>query len=152
MPNATVPAAATGLPEETAILAETGSGLAVVRSAGLNALRPTFLSEEEASAFFATLDAFASADSLDSHFDNTREAMGADPDCKAARKDAKRLRREMVAPLKKVRNAKSKTLDDILFKAMAFEIVDRLECRSSATLAHSIVNDLLSADCMWRAA
>ena len=151
MPNAPVPAAAAGLPEDTAVLAETDRGLAVVRPAGLKALRPSFLSGDELDAFLKTLEAFATAESLDNHFCMTREAMGADPDCQAARKDAKRLRREMIAPLKRLRRARSKTLDDILFKAMIVEVVEGGDCRRSETVAHSIVNDLLAADCMWRA-
>ena len=64
MPNATVPAAATGLPEETAVLAETDRGLAVIRPASLKALRPSFLSEEETDHLLVLIDELASADQL----------------------------------------------------------------------------------------
>ncbi|WP_395696993.1 hypothetical protein [Methylocella sp.] len=144
MPNVTVPAADPGLPEDTAVLAETDRGLAVVRPAGLKALRPTFLSEEELGCLLALLDELASAE----HLWLTR--LGADGD--RGRRAAKLARRAMIQLLKKVRRARSKTLDDLLFKALVLEGVDSSECHQSRTLGHSIVNDLLSADCMWRAA
>ncbi len=59
MSNVTVPAAAIGLPEDTAVLAETGTGLAIVRPAGLKALRPSFLPGDALDAFLKTLDAYA---------------------------------------------------------------------------------------------
>jgi hypothetical protein len=68
----------------------------------------------------------------------------------AVNKAAKDARRKMNGLLKKVRKAKSKTLDDILFKAVISEAIDVCECRASMTLGHSIVSDLLSAECAWR--
>lgn len=64
MPNATVRADATGLPEDTAVLAETGTGLAVVRPAGLKVLRPSFLSEEELGRLLTQIDELISAEQL----------------------------------------------------------------------------------------
>ena len=143
MPNAIVPAAAAGLPEETAVLAETDRGLAVVRPAGLKALRPSFLSEEELASFLALYDELVSAEQLWLTRDGEDGERGMNADRAA--------RRAMIPALKKVRRARSKTLDDILFKAMILEGVDSFGCRYSKTLGHSLANDLIAADCMWRA-
>lgn len=88
----------------------------------------------ELAGFFKTLDDYATVTSIHD----------------LAHKDALRLRRAMISPIKKTRIAKSKNLDDLLFKALIVEVVDYWDCRDSRALGHSIVNDLLSADCMWR--
>ena len=151
MPNVTVPAAAPGLPENAAVLAEADHGLAIVRPAGLKALRPSFLTVEEADYLLSLLDGFVNSEQVKHYLLETHVGSQNDPDLKAADEEARRLRRAMIPLLKKVRDAKSKTLDDILFKALIVEGVEAYECRHSKTLGHSIVNDLLSADCMWRA-
>ncbi|ACK51987.1 hypothetical protein Msil_3078 [Methylocella silvestris BL2] len=155
MPNDTVPAAAKGLPNSDinppSGLAETASGLAVVRSKDFRALRPSVLSGEELAKFLKDLDAYVAADQQEEHLDRTVSPRRPREEYVAARLRIRGLRRVLNKPLKKIRAAKSTTIDDILFKASLAEIVDNYECWGSTTLGHSIVNDLLSAACEWRA-
>jgi len=147
MPD-TVPAAATGLPNSCLI--ETDRGLAVSRLQAARALRPSMLAGDALDAFLAKLDEFISAGQQEHHL---RERFGY-PEAKQGINDAdetaRKLRRFMIIPIRTIRMAKAKNLDDILFKAVVTEIIDPFGCRRSESIPHSIVNDLLSADCQWR--
>ncbi|PNG27907.1 hypothetical protein [Methylocella silvestris] len=137
-------------------LAENPAGLAVIRSQSIKALRPSMLSGEELDRFLVQLDEYARAAERERHirarcdagidrWEDRRKEVGPLQD-KAAE-----IRRFMRKPITTIRKARSKTIDDILFKAAVVEIVDPYDCVWSKTLGHSIVNDLLSAACEWRA-
>lgn len=152
MTEQAVPASATGLSSTSTILAEAAGGLAIVRMRR-SAPKPSMLSDEENDRLLELLNELISA-RVQVNFVHDR--MGAVSrevfieENTRANNAAKEARRKMNGLLKKVRTAKSKTLDDILFKAITSEAVDFYECRFSKTLGHSIVNDLLSAECAWR--
>ena len=151
MPN-TVPAADTGLPKSDppSCLIETDRGLAISRLISAKAMRPSMLAGEALDAFLAKLDDFVCAQQRYDELIFTRVAPG--PECGEARDRAKSIRRSLIVPIRAIRTAKSKTIEDVLFKAEISEIIEPYECRQSNSIAHSLVNDLLSADCQWRAA
>lgn len=152
MTEPTIPAAGLGLPSSFASLAESAGGLAIVRMRG-RAPRPSMLSDEENDRLLDLLNELVCARQEEDILVDRVRAMSHDVyiakkrEADAAAKDA---RRKMIGLLKKVKGAKSRTLDDILFKAMICEAMDVYKCRDSDTLGHSIVNDLLSAECSWR--
>ena len=51
--------------------------------------------------------------------------------------------------LNKIRQAPAKNLDDILFKAELCAVLEPYEFKRHQVVAHSIINDLLSAGCTW---
>jgi hypothetical protein len=143
MPKRTVAAAATGLPnsDPLPILTDTERGLAVSRLKSAKALRPSMLSGEALEDFLAKFDSFISS----TQADETGQ-----PVEYMSRPTV--LRKQIIIPIRTIRTTKSKNLEDILFKALVSELVEPWRCRRSETVAHSIVNDLLSAGCTWRAA
>ncbi|PNG25718.1 hypothetical protein [Methylocella silvestris] len=161
MPNDTVPAAVEGLPNSDmnppSGLAENPAGLAVIRSQSIKALRPSMLSGEELDRFLVQLDEYSAALQMADHVREKVSSLS-DPRWPALRKEigdqqekAAQIRRYMKKPITAIRTARSKTIDDILFKAVVVEIIEPYDCVWSKTLGHSIVNDLLSAACEWRA-
>ena len=63
--------------------------------------------------------------------------------------DQKIARRALTRHLSIIRRAPAKNLDDILFKAELVAVLEPYEVKNHRTVAHSIVNDLLSAGCTW---
>jgi hypothetical protein len=149
MTNKSVHAADTDLSSR---LVEAAGGLAIVRMRS-SAPRASMLSDEENVRFLDLLNELISANLQVDFVDDHTSAMSRDVLIRErirAWNAAKDARRKTTVLLKKVRMAKSKTLDDILLKAMALEAIDFRKCCWSETLGHSIVNDLLSAECAWR--
>jgi hypothetical protein len=66
-----------------------------------------------------------------------------------AHADQKNARRDLTRHLSKIRQAPAKNLDDILFKAEICAVLESYEVERHRTVAHSIVDDLLSAGCTW---
>jgi hypothetical protein len=63
--------------------------------------------------------------------------------------DQRIARRALTRHLNKIRQAPAKNLDDILFKAELCAVLEPYEFKRRQTVAHSIINDLLSAGCTW---
>jgi hypothetical protein len=153
MPNSTVRAADEGLPNSAppSVLIEGATGHAVSRLKAAKATRPSMLTGDALEAFLAKLEEFVSVEQKIQYLGdlcNDRGSAKAEELCETA----KSIRRKMISPLTKIREAKSKTLEDILFKAYVSEIIDAHGHRRSTSVLHSIANDLLSAECIWRAA
>lgn len=155
MPKRAVAAADEGLPndDQLPVLVDTDRGLSVSRLKSAKALRPSMFAGEELDRFLAQLDEYVSIDQKEEFCRNTLpRAVGCTEEIRGLNREAKRLRRFMIKPLRTIREAKSKSLEDILFKALVSEIIDQHEHYWPSSIAHSIANDLISADCQWRAA
>ncbi len=169
MPNSTVPAADEGLPklnpgapdaDQGSILVESDLGLAISRGRMVHSLSPTILAPERADRFYATFDRLMSLEQEGHHQHEQawrvsrktgRWPEGAHAVASDLRARAKETRRQLICDLKRLRAAPSKTLDDILFKAMVSEVCEHYDIHFKRTLGHSIVLDLLGAQCQWRA-
>ena len=113
-------------------------------------MRPSMLAGEALDAFLAKLDELVSAKQREEELLFGRNDF-ANPERDELRERVKALRRSMIVPIRTIRTAKSRTIEYVLFKADISEIIAPFECRRSDSIAHSLVNDLLSADCQWRA-
>jgi hypothetical protein len=136
-------------------LVETGNGLAISRRQDLKAARPSFPTDV-LDELMKGLDYFVGATDKEDVLRHYWGKQGLDNYTMrnaviAAYDDQKNARRNLIRPLKAVRRSRAKNIDDILLKAYLCDVLERFNCRSDATLAHSIVNDLLSAGCSWRA-
>lgn len=154
-----VPPADEGLPNLNAaggsILMETEHGLSVWRP--LKSLKTSVLPAESLDEFMSLLDRYvafgdredfvrhywAKARGLEISHENFR-AMVVE-----AGADQKSARRALIGHLGKIRQAPAKNLDDILFKAELCAVLESFEVNRRQTVAHSIINDLLSAGCTW---
>ncbi|MFZ0494988.1 MAG: hypothetical protein WBE80_15120 [Methylocella sp.] len=131
---------------------ETEHGLSVWRP--LQSLRTSILPAESLDEFMSLLDCYvASCDREGFLRHYWTKARGGLPISRAmvieATIDQKIARRHLTGHLKKIRSAPAKNLDDILFKAELCAVLERYEVDGHRTVAHSIVNDLLSAGCIW---
>ncbi len=169
MPNSTVPAADTGLPNlnRRSGLTDSPAGvLGVIRQNAAGAT-PLGLAAEVLSELLMLLDAHQSAESghliaLKTWYGNTEGKYCRDPVVTAehakfeARYTAARAlrltpkeHRALLAHVKTIAATPSKSVDDLLFKAYIAEATEsRLMVLNS--LSHAIVRDLLASDC-WRA-
>jgi len=162
MPNSTVPAADTGLPNlnSGSLLMETERGLSVCRA--LKSPRTSILPAESLDEFLSLLARYVKAGDREDAFrhiwgtvgstyqypgghEKWRDAVGKIKD------DGKVARRALIRHLRIVREAPARSLDDVLFKAELCAVLEPWDVKQGRTTAHSIVRDLLSADCSWRA-
>ena len=129
MPN-TVPASAEGLPNSdlASCLVETDRGLAISRLK--TGMRPSMLAGEALDAFLAKLDELVSAKQREEELLFGGNDF-ANPERDELRERVKALRRSMVVPIRTIRTAKSRTIEDMLFKAEISEIIEPYECRRS---------------------
>jgi hypothetical protein len=153
-----VPPAGEGLPDLNSggsILMETEHGLSVCRP--LKSLKTSILPAESLDEFMSLLDryvAFGDREDFVRHYwtkdrglsisDEKFRAMVVEADA-----DQKSARRNLIGHLKIIRNTPAKNLDDILFKAEICAVLESYEVKRRRTVAHSIINDLLSAGCTW---
>ena len=153
------PPADEGLPTGGSILIETEHGLSVWRP--LKSLKTSILPAESLDEFMSLLDryvafgdreeflrhywtsAMASAGGLSISPENFR-AMVVE-----AGTDQQSARRALTRHLTKIRHAPAKNLDDILFKAEVCAVLEPYDVERHRTVAHSIIEDLLSAGCTW---
>ena len=143
-----------GLPNLNAggsTLMETEHGLSVCRT--LKSLKSSILPAESLDEFMSLLDryvAFGDREDALRHYwtrashDEQFRAMVVE-----ASADQKRARRALTRHLSIIRRAPAKNLDDILFKAELVAVLEPYEIKHRHTVAHSIVDDLLSAGCTW---
>jgi hypothetical protein len=150
------PPAGEGLPNLNAggsILIETEHGLSVCRP--LKSLKSSILSAESLDEFMRLLDRYvAFGDREDfvrhhwakgvSYHEHLFRATAVE-----AAADQKSARRALTGHLSIIRQTPAKDLDDILFKAELVAVLESYEVKNHRTVAHSIVNDLLSAGCTW---
>ncbi len=137
------------------ILMETEHGLSVWRP--LKSLKTSVLPAESLDEFMRLLDHYVACgdreDFVRHYWSKGRDLPISDDDFRAsavqAIADQKRARRAMIEHLSKIRHAAAKTLDDILFKAELCAVLEPFEVIRHRTVAHSIINDLLSAGCTW---
>jgi hypothetical protein len=156
MTKHTAPAADEGLPKLNSggsILMETEQGLSVCRS--IKSLRGSILPAESLDEFMSLLDRYVEAGDREDFIRSYWQKMGYAETCRdVVRKaafDQKSARRDLIRHIKKVRAAPSKNLDDILFKAEICAVLEPYDVGDRRSVAHSIVNDLLSAGCVWTA-
>ncbi len=157
MPNEPIPAADTGLPnlDHGPGMKVGDLGLEICRSRSIAALRPTVLSPEYLDEFLAILDRFLSYEDKIPHEWNKWRASGFAnrtrflEEREQLKKERDDVRRKMTRFLKMMREAQSKNIDDILFKAYVADAVESSEPFKNS-LSHSLLGDLLASDC-WRA-
>jgi hypothetical protein len=161
MTKHTAPAADEGLPNFNSggsILMETEHGLSVCRQ--LKLLKVSVLPAEELDEFMKLLGRYVEAGDRESSIRHYWEKDGflSSPSWEGFRAraleagaDQKSARRALIGHLKEIREMPAKTLDDILFKAEICAVLEPYEVKHRRTVAHSIINDLLSAGCVWTA-
>ena len=139
------------------ILMETERGIFVCRP--LKSLMASVLPAESLDDFMRLLDRyveFGDREDAIRHYWNSVGGLSISHETFRARAvdadaDQKSARRDMIVHLKKIRAAPAKNLDDILFKAEICAVLEPYDVRDRRTIAHSIINDLLSAGCIWTA-
>jgi hypothetical protein len=142
-------------PKAGSILMETEHGLSVCRP--LKSLKTSTLPAESLDEFMSLLDRYVAfgdqEDFVRHHWTKARGSPISDEILRAKAIEAacerKSARRDLVGHLKKIRAAPAKNLDDILFKAEICAVLESYEVERQRTVAHSIINDLLSAGCTW---
>jgi hypothetical protein len=154
-----VPPAGEGLPNLNAsgsILMETEHGLSVWRP--LKSLKISILPAESLDEFMSLLDryvAFGDRENFVRHWwamDGGLSSISHErwrATAIEAAVNQKSARRDLTRHLSKIRQAPAKNLDDILFKAEICAVLESYEVERHRTVAHSIINDLLSAGCTW---
>lgn len=153
-----VPPADEGLPNLNSggsILMETEHGLSVWRP--LKSLKTSVLPAESLDEFMRLLDHYVACgdreDFIRHYWTKGRDLPISHENCRAmaveASDDQKSARRALTRHLNKIRQAPAKNLDDILFKAELCAVLEPYEFKRRQTVAHSIINDLLSAGCTW---
>jgi hypothetical protein len=153
-----VPPADEGLPDLNSggsILMETEHGLSVCRP--LKSLKASILPAESLDEFMILLDRYVASgdreDCVRHYWTKDRGLSISHEQFRAmavqANEDQKSARRDLIGHLKIIRNTPAKNLDDILFKAELCAVLESYEVKRHTTVAHSIVNDLLSAGCTW---
>jgi hypothetical protein len=142
-------------PPDGSILMETEHGLSVWRP--LKSLKTSILPAESLDEFMSLLDRYVA---LGDREDFVRHYWAKDGGLSIsheqlramaveANADQKSARRHLNGHLKKIRQAPAKNLDDILFKAELCAVLEPFDVERHRTVAHSIINDLLSAGCTW---
>jgi hypothetical protein len=157
-----VPPADEGLPNLDSggsILMETEHGLSVCRP--LKSLKSSILPAESLDEFMTLLNRYVECGDRDDairhywgkigcHYrdHNWLKLRGAAVEAHDTQKSA---RRALIGHLKTIRTTPAKTLDDILFKAEIWAVLEPYDVERRMTVAHSIIADLLSAGCVWTA-
>jgi hypothetical protein len=151
-----VPPAGEGLPNLNAggsILIETEHGLSVCRP--LKSLKSSILTAESLDEFMGLLDcyvAFGDREDFVRHYWAKAGANHEHPfrtSALAEAADRKIARRALTGHLSIIRQTPAKNLDDILFKSELVAVLEPYEVKNHRTVAHSIINDLLSTGCTW---
>jgi len=137
-------------------LMETEQGLSVCRP--LKSLQTSILPAEALDEFMSWLDYFVACGDFNEAMRLWWQRIGFEqgelfiPKIKNARDTQKAARRALIKPLKTIRCTPAKTLDDILLKAEICAVLEPHNVTNRKTVAHSIINDLLSAGCTWKEA
>ncbi len=136
------------------ILMETEHGLSVRRP--LKSLKTSILPADSLDEFMSLLDRYVSFGDREDcvrHYWTKVGLSGSNEQFRAmaieANVDQKSARRALTGHLSIIRQAPAKNLDDILFKAELVAVLERREVKHHRTVAHSIVDDLLSSGCTW---
>ena len=142
-------------PKAGSILMETEHGLSVWRP--LKSLKTSILPADSLDEFMSLLDryvAFGDREDFLRHYWARARGLSISPEnframVVEAGTDQQSARRALTRHLTKIRHAPAKNLDDILFKAEVCAVLEPYDVESHRTVAHSIIEDLLSAGCTW---
>jgi hypothetical protein len=138
------------------VLMETEHGLSVWRP--LESLKISLLPAESLDEFMSLLDRYVAfgdrEDFIRHYWTKARdlpigEAVNFRAMAVAAGVDQQIARRRLIGHLNKIRRAPAKNLDDVLFKAELCAVLEPWKVERHETVAHSIIDDLLSAGCTW---